>query len=152
MYKIFKAKFEELPGDEKELIEKAILARQNGYSLHGSKVGAALKTKSGKIYAGCNVGNVTSTLNVHAEVSASCNAVCSGEREFEKIVVVPFIKNEKQDISQCGICLQFLSEFSDGDFKFIVADEEKEIIVYTFFKEIFPYPFGKKALKSTQKN
>ncbi len=142
MFKIYKSDFQKLPSDEKELVEKAIEVRKFGYSTRsGAKVGAALKVKNGEIFTGVNVGNVTSTLNVHAEVAAASNAVGNGQKEFEKMVVVPFEKNTDRDISQCGVCLQFLSEFADGDFKFIVADEEKKSVYYTFLKDIFPKPF-----------
>lgn len=142
MFKVYKNKFYELPDDEKELIDKAISVRQFGYSTKsGAKVGAALKTKTGEIFTGVNVSNVTSTLNVHAEVAAACNAVGNGFKDFKKIAVVPFKRNVDKGITQCGVCLQFLSEFSDGDFKFIVADEEKKLVYYTFLNEIFPMPF-----------
>jgi len=142
MFKVFKEKFLDLPDDEKKLIEKAIQVRKFGYSTRsGAKVGAALQTKDGHVFTGVNVGNVTSTLNVHAEVAAACNAVGNGHRNFEKIVVVPSEKNMDNGIMQCGVCLQFLSEFANGNFKFIVADEKKSIIYYTFLKEIFPNPF-----------
>lgn len=143
MYKTYRKQFSKLPNDEKKLIQKAIQVRKFAYSLHGSKVGAAIQTKNGKIFTGVNVGNATSTLNVHAEVAAVVNAVSNGFQEFTKIAVVPFEKNVEGEIMQCGVCLQFLSEFSKKDFKFIVADESKSIIHYTFLKDIFPNPFRK---------
>ncbi len=140
--KIRKEKFQELPKDEKELIEKAISVRKFGYSINsGVKVGAALKVKSGKIFTGVNVGNVTSTLNVHAEVAAATNAVGGGYKKFEKIAVVPFDENRKKEITQCGVCLQFLSEFAEGDFKIIIADEKKKVVYSSTLKELFPKPF-----------
>ena len=144
MFKIYKVKFSSLPDDEKELVNKAIEVRKFGYSTRsGAKVGAAVKSREGKIFSGVNVGNVTSTLNVHAEVAAACNAVSNGYKDLTKIAVVPFEENINEDIEQCGVCLQFLSEFCNGDFKFIVADEKKNIC-FTYFKEIFPKPFGGK--------
>jgi len=142
MFKVNEEKFQKLPNDEKELVERAIQIRKFGYSTRsGAKVGAALKVKKGEIFSGVNVSNVTSTLNVHAEIAAACQAVAHGHREFEKIAIVPFEKNVKREITQCGVCLQFLSEFADGNFKIIVADEEKKIVYFTFLKEIFPKPF-----------
>ena len=149
MFKVHKEKFQNMPNDEKKLIEKAIQVRKFGYSTRSeAKVGAALKVKTGEIFTGVNVGNVTSTLNVHAEVAAACSAVGKGYKEFEKIAIVPFEKNIDNGITQCGVCLQFLSEFANGDFKFIVADEEKRLVYYTFFKEIFPKPFKGQLKKS----
>lgn len=142
MFKVYKKKFNELSKDEKELINKAISARKFGYSTRsGAKVGAAVKTKTGQMFTGVNVGNVTSTLNVHAEVAATCNAVGDGFKELVKIAIVPFERNKEKEITQCGVCLQFLSEFADQNLKFIVADEEKKIVYYTYLKEIFPKPF-----------
>jgi len=142
MFKEYKVSFDKLPDDEKELINKAIAVRKFGYSTRsGAKVGAVVETANGKIYTGVNVGNVTSTLNVHAEVAAACNAVGNGNVKLTKIAIVPFEKNTDKGITQCGVCLQFLSEFADRNFKYIVADEKKDTIYYTFLKDIFPRPF-----------
>ncbi len=142
MFKVYKIQFNKLSEDEKKLINKAIAVRKFGYSTRsGAKVGAAVRTANGKIYTGVNVGNVTSTLNVHAEVVAACNAVGDGNVKLTKIAIVPFEENIDEGITQCGVCLQFLSEFADGDFKYIVADEKKDVVYYTFLKDIFPRPF-----------
>ena len=142
MFKVNEEKFQNLPLDEKKLIERAIQVRKFGYSTRsGTKVGVALKVETGEIFTGGNVSNVTSTLNVHAEVAAACQAVAHGHKKFEKIAIVPFEKNVNKEITQCGVCLQFLSEFADGNFKIILADEEKRMVYFTFLKEIFPKPF-----------
>ncbi|MEK7241673.1 MAG: cytidine deaminase, partial [Planctomycetota bacterium] len=94
----------------KELIKKAIEAREKSYSPYSHfKVGAALKTTSGKVYAGTNVENASYGLTVCAERVAVYKAVSEGEREFEALAVF----TEADELTPpCGACRQVLWEFS----------------------------------------
>ena len=72
-----------------ELIQKAMEARNNSYSPYSNyKVGAALLTKSGKVFLGCNVENCGYGPSNCAERSAIFSAVSNGERDFAKIAIV----------------------------------------------------------------
>lgn len=71
-------------------------------------VGAAILTKNGKVYTGCNVENSSLGGTICAERCAAVKAVSEGETEFVKIAVCSNIKG----ITPCGICRQFLYEFS----------------------------------------
>ena len=80
---------------EKKLINEAILARENAYTPYSHfKVGAALLTKSGKIYRGCNIENAGYTPANCAERTAFFKAVSEGEKEFD----VTLTKEQKDKI------------------------------------------------------
>ena len=72
-------------------------------------VGAALLTKSGKIFVGCNVENISFRLTMCAEQLAVGAAVANGEREF---VAVAVVTNSKDPAVPCGGCRQVLAEFN----------------------------------------
>ncbi len=74
-------------------------------------VGAALKARSGKIFYGCNVENLSFGLTCCAERNAVFAAVAAGEREFEAIAIVA---DSKEPVTPCGACRQVLAEFSFG--------------------------------------
>ena len=73
---------------ELEQIEMAEKARKNAYTPYSNfKVGAVLKTKSGKYYSGCNVENA-GIQSICAERVAFTKAISEGETDFESIAVV----------------------------------------------------------------
>ncbi len=75
--------------DNEKLIGIAKKARENAYAPYSNfKVGAALLTKTGNVYKGCNVENASYGLTVCAERAAISNAISSGEKEFMKIAIV----------------------------------------------------------------
>ena len=95
------------PGD---LLEAARQAFQNAYVPYSNfRVGAALRTKAGRIVAGANVENSSFGLTRCAEQSAIQAMATAGEREFEELVV--FTASEPP-ASPCGACRQVLAEFS----------------------------------------
>ena len=112
-----------------EDIELAKKARLNSYSPYSNfQVGAALRTRSGKIYLGCNVEN-HGIQGICAERTAFVKALSDGEREFESITVVGAPKGEepKEKCLPCGYCRQFMSEFVDEKFKVCVVDNNNNI-------------------------
>ena len=123
----------------KELINKAIEAREKAYAPYSKfKVGAALKTKDGKIYLGCNIENASFSMTNCAERTAFFKAVSEGEKEFSAIAIVGG-KDKLEFCPPCGACRQVMSEFCDKDFKIILFDGEKEY-EYTL-GEILPLGF-----------
>ena len=124
------------------LIEKAKEARLKAHSPYSNfQVGTALRTKSGKIYTGCNIEN-HGIQGICGERTAFAKALSEGEREFESITIVaaPKGKEPSELVFPCGYCRQFMSEFVDDKFKIILADGEK-IETYTI-KELLPHSFG----------
>ena len=121
---------------DRELVDSAKKARDNSYSPYSEyPVGAALLTKGGKIYTGCNVENSSFSLTCCAERVALFKAVSEGEREFTKIAVV---SSEKEPILPCGTCRQALYEFAPNLSIIVLHDNE----IKTFLlKELLPEGF-----------
>ena len=81
--------------NEKYLIEQAIEARSLAYAPYSHfQVGAALLTKQGKVYKGCNIENAAYTPSNCAERTAIFKAVSEGEREFAAIAIVGSMEGE----------------------------------------------------------
>ncbi len=127
---------------ELEQIEMAEKARKNAYAPYSNfKVGAVLKTKSGKLYYGCNVENA-GIQSICAERVAFTKAISEGEREFESIAVAGGEDGKEQKNNEClpcGYCRQFMQEFVSKDFKVITKNNE-EIKEYKI-EELLPYGF-----------
>jgi len=92
------------------LIQRASEARLNAYAPYSRfAVGAAVQCRSGAIYVGTNIENISYGLTVCAERIAIGSAVAAGEREFVAIAVVA---DTVEPIVPCGACRQFLAEFT----------------------------------------
>jgi len=121
---------------DQELIRKAKEVSRNAYVPYsGFKVGAALKTASGKIFTGCNVENSSYGLTNCAERTAVFKAISEGENEFIEIAI--YVDSEIL-FSPCGACRQVLSEFN-GDMKVVVVSGDK--ILETTVNELLPHGF-----------
>ncbi len=129
-----------------ELIEKAKKAAENAYAPYsGFKVGAALLTKSGRVYLGCNVESSSFSPTNCAERTAFFKAVSEGEREFEKIAVAGGKNGDFSDYcTPCGVCRQVMSEFCGEDFKVLLGKNGEEYRELTL-GELLPHSFSLKA-------
>ena len=130
-----------------ELMRLAEDARAYSYTPYsGFAVGAALLTKSGKVYTGCNIENASYTPTVCAERTAVFKAVSEGEREFAAIAIIGGPAGEKgRFCAPCGVCRQVLREFCELDFRILLGSVEK-VQVYTL-EELLPTSFGPLDLK-----
>ncbi len=125
----------------KELVAKAIEARENAYAPYSNyEVGAALLGKSGRIYTGGNVENAVYPLSTCAERTAVVKAVSEGEREFVALAVAT-----ENAGSPCGSCRQVLREFGE-DIVVLIADVEGNYRE-TKVGELLPDSFSKKDLE-----
>ncbi len=131
--------------DRRELIDIALEARQMAYTPYSHhKVGAALLTKDGKVYRGCNIESASYTPSNCAERTAFFKAVSEGEREFEAIAIVGGFEDSPvlRLCAPCGVCRQVMMEFCDPEtFEIILCDENDELHTYKL-EELLPLGFG----------
>ena len=101
------------PSDSyRHLVEAATKARARAYSPYsGVKIGAAVLTSGGAIYAGCNIENASYGLSCCAERTAIFKAVSEGARRITAIAVVG---KSEEFTSPCGACRQVMVEFNPG--------------------------------------
>lgn len=147
--------------DNYSLVIEAMKARQMAYapySNHG--VGAALLTKDGRLFKGCNIENAAYTPSNCAERTAIFKAVSEGCKAFEKIAIVGGM-NDLETIdfcAPCGVCRQVMMEFVDPEkFEIVLAkvgnalnpdkitEKDIELKVFTL-KELLPLGFGPENL------
>ncbi|MDT3495862.1 cytidine deaminase [Bacillus toyonensis] len=116
--------------DKKKYIEEANKMLSKAYIPYSKfPVGAALVTKEGKIYTGCNIENASYGLCNCAERTAIFKAVSEGERDFSYLVITG---ETDGPISPCGACRQVIAEFCDPKMRVLltnVKDDEKEVTV-----------------------
>ncbi|HEX9333328.1 MAG TPA: cytidine deaminase [Anaerolineales bacterium] len=132
--------------EKQALIDLANVARQRAYAPYSNyPVGAALRTKTGRIFTGVNVENAAFPQTMCAERVAIFKAVSEGEREFEVISVVT-----DNGGSPCGGCRQVMAEFG-LDTIVLFGDGNGKLIKETTVKELLPEAFTSDHL-STQVN
>jgi len=126
-----------------ELIEAAKQARERAFAPYSNfRVGAAVRTKDGKIFTGCNVESASYGLTVCAERVAIWKAVSEGEKEFERIAVVA---DTRELTPPCGVCRQILWEFC-GDMPVTFANLKGDVETVQM-KDLLPRAFDTKFLK-----
>ena len=121
---------------QQNLIEAACQARERAHAPYsGFRVAAAIQT-SGGIFLGCNVENASYGLTVCAERVAVFNAIASGERQFERLVIV-----SPHGAPPCGACRQVLAEFCQ-DLPILLVDVDQENhVTRTSLNELLPHRF-----------
>ncbi len=121
---------------DKDLYRKAKEALRNAYAPFSKfTVGAALLSETGEVFTGVNVENSSIGATICAERTAFVKAVSEGKRKFTTIAVV----SGEGAVLPCGICRQFMFEFSD-DLRIITGDDEDHLKVYTI-QESLPEGF-----------
>jgi len=124
------------------LIDLAIEARRRAYAPYSNyPVGAALRTKSGRVFTGCNVENAAYPTGMCAERVAVFKAVSEGEREFEVLAVVT-----SNGGSPCGGCRQVLAEFG-LDTLVLIANGQGQLVQQTTVAGMLPGAFTPKDLQ-----
>ena len=128
--------------DYKLLVKEAYEGQKMAYTPYSHwRVGAALLTKEGKIYRGCNIESSVYTPTSCAERTAFFKAISEGERNFVAIAIVGNDENTKigegDFCPPCGVCRQVMSEFCDGNFEIILGKGYDDYKVYTL-AELMP--------------
>jgi cytidine deaminase len=99
------------------------------------RVGAALETRSGKLFAGCNVENASYGAAICAERAALVQMVAAGETELTRLAVYT---DAIEPTMPCGICRQVLVEFG-RDVQIVCAGPAGARVLW--LRELFPEPF-----------
>ncbi len=134
--------------ENRELVRLALEAREMAYAPYSKyKVGAALLTKQGRVYKGCNIENAAYTPTNCAERTAFFKAVSEGERAFEAIAIVGGYQGAATSYAYpCGVCRQVMREFCDpAEFRIITAVSEEQYVERTL-AELLPEGFGPENL------
>jgi cytidine deaminase len=120
-----------------QIIEAALAVRERAYAPYSAfRVGAAVLTASGKVYAGCNVENASFGLTLCAERVALATAVAAGDKQLVALAVA-----SAGGATPCGACRQFAAEFR-SDLPVLVVDATAPDRVYeTSLSELLPKQF-----------
>lgn len=133
-----------------ELVKEALRMREYSYVPYSHfRVGAALLTRDGKVYTGCNIENTAYTPTNCAERTAFFKAVSEGEREFTAIAIAGGAEDKKEldYCSPCGVCRQVMMEFCNPEtFQIILVKSETEYQTFSL-KEMLPLGFGPNNLQ-----
>ncbi len=125
--------------DIKELYDAAIKVKGKAYAPYSDfHVGSALRTKSGKIFTGCNVENSSYGVTICAERNAIFKMVSEGEQEISSILV---IGDTEKFLPPCGACRQVIAEFSKEDTPVIMCNKKGEFKESTV-GEVLPFGFS----------
>ena len=129
-----------------ELTALAKQAMVNAYAPYsGCKVGAALLTKGGKVYLGCNIENASFSPTICAERSAFAAAVSAGEREFAALAVTGGKNGEiRGAFYPCGVCRQVIREFCADDLPIYVLTDSG--IISLTLGDLLPHSFSSEVM------
>ena len=134
--------------DNQLLIEVATAARLRSVAPFSNfLVGAALRTKDGKVFTGCNVESASYGLTVCAERVAIWKALSEGERDFTHLVVVA---DTEVLTPPCGTCRQIIWEFAKHA-TIVLANlrgQHGEVSI----KDLLPRAFDARFLKEASSN
>jgi cytidine deaminase len=124
------------------LLDAARRARENAVAPFSKfRVGAAVRTKSGKIYSGCNVENASYGLTICAERVAIFKALSEGERKFDAVAVVT---DTDKLTPPCGACRQIIWEFC-GDSEIVLGNLKGRAEIHRM-SALLPLPFDSSNL------
>lgn len=128
------------------LLDEARRVRENAYAPYSRfKVGAALRTASGKVFSGCNVENVSYPQGTCAEAGAIAAMIAAGEQDIAEVAV---IADSPEPVTPCGGCRQKLAEFADGSARVTMATLSGAQFE-TSMAELLPGAFGKAHMDNT---
>ncbi len=143
---------------DRELVEKAQEASARAYAPYSLfAVGAAVRSKSGTIYAAANLENASSGLTICAEAAALSLANSAGDPEIDAIAVVGFNFTDTAGASRlvapCGSCRQLIAEAAkraNGNVHVICCNGELSNIAVWTIAELLPNAFGPENLAASR--
>jgi len=125
--------------DIDSLLAAARQAQSRAYAPYsGLGVGAAIRTRSGTVYAGCNVENAAYPVGTCAEAAAVAAMILGGESEIAEVLIV---SDGEAALTPCGACRQVLSEFAGAGTAVHAANRGGVQASFTL-GELLPHSFG----------
>ncbi len=127
--------------ERRSLLDLAVEASRRAYAPYSNyPVGAALRTRSGRIFTGCNVENAAYPTGMCAERVAIFKAISEGERDFEVIAVAT-----SNGGTPCGSCRQVMAEFG-LDTVVLICDGKGRLKQETTVADLLPGAFTPKDM------
>lgn len=136
--------------DDRALIELAYEARKHAYTPYsGFQVGAALMTKEGKVYFGCNIENLLLIHQLTVQSALLFSRLFQKEREFLAIAIVGGKAGTRtgDTCAPCGVCRQVMREFCEPKEFRVILEDGKGGILNLALEEILPLGFGPENLR-----
>ena len=122
------------------LIQAAKTVLTNAYAPYSQfQVGAAVLTKQGNIFTGCNVENVSYGLSICAERNAIASAVAAEGGSNLEVVAIAIANNRQIPCSPCGACRQVIQELGT---KSIVIFQDSSGWQTTEIDKLLPQSFS----------
>jgi cytidine deaminase len=129
--------------EKNDLIVEANKAREFAYVPYSKfKVGAALLSKDGHVFHGCNIENAAYSMTNCAERTALFKAYSEGVTQFDSLVVVA---DTEGPVSPCGACRQVISELCDPEMEVVLTNLKGDILKLQV-KDLLPGAFSPKDL------
>lgn len=127
--------------DDKKLIQEALKSKEDAYVPYSKfHVGAALLTRGGEVFTGCNIEIASYSPTICAERTAIFKAVSEGAKDIDTIAIV----GDAGFTYPCGVCRQVIREFGK-DARIIIAKSEEDYRVYKL-EDLLPHSFGPEDL------
>ena len=121
------------------LLDAALKVRENAYTPYSRfKVGAAIRARSGAVYAGCNVENVAYPQGTCAEAGAIAAMIAGGDTGITEVCVVAAAP---APVPPCGGCRQKLAEFAGADTTVTMATTDGQSRTMTM-QDLLPGAFS----------
>lgn len=131
-----------MKASQQRLIRQARRARAKAFAPFSHfQVGAAVETRHGRVYTGCNIESASYGLTLCAERVALFKAVSTGERRFKQLAVVA---DTERLTPPCGACRQIIWEFC-GDIEVILANLKGKTAVHRM-RTLLSRPFDASLL------
>lgn len=117
------------------LAEAAWSVRANAKIIGGTAVGCAVLTRSGEIFAGCNIEHRFRSHDIHAETNAISTMVSAGRQDLARV----FVAAERERFTPCGSCMDWIFEFGGGDCSVAWQVAPGAPVTTLLARELMPY-------------
>jgi cytidine deaminase len=133
--------------DLTSLFEAALVAQKAAYAPYsGYRVGAALRTTSGRIFVGCNVENASFPVGICAEAGAISAMIAAGEGSIAEMLI---LGDGEALTTPCGACRQRIREFAAPETPIHIAGRNGPRASFTQ-SALLPHSFGPDNLRANR--